>query len=119
MKIPAFVLRQLYVKGSLRAGDEVRFTLTNSLAAATLTALKEVRVAGQAVPLERVSMELDGATHDHTTSADKPVVFPRGAEAHVRVAQPAPVGKLKVRLVTESAEFGELVIEFEDEAAPA
>ncbi|MCA1814416.1 MAG: hypothetical protein LC624_10775 [Halobacteriales archaeon] len=116
MKIPAFVLRQLYVKGSLRAGGEVRFTLHNSLAAATLTALKEVKVGGQAVPLDRVSMELDGATHDHTTSPDKPVVFPRGAEAHVCVAQAAQPGELKVRLVTESAEFGELVIEFEDDA---
>jgi hypothetical protein len=116
MRIPAFVLRQLYVKGSLRAGPDVRFTLQNNLAAATLTALKEAKVAGQPVPLDQVSMELGGATHDHTASPDKPVVFPRGAEAHVRVGQPAPPGRLKVRLVTESAEFGELVIEFEDEA---
>jgi hypothetical protein len=62
-------------------------------------------------------MELEGRRYDHTASAEQPVVFPRGSEAHVRIAQPAPPGKLKVRLVTESAEFGELVIEFEDEAA--
>lgn len=114
MRIPAFVLRQLYVKGSLRAGQDVRFTLLNSLASATLTGVKEVRIGGQAVPPERVTLELGGVAHGH--AAPGGLVFPRQAEARVRIAHAAPPGKLEVRIVAESKEFGELAIEFEDEA---
>jgi hydroxymethylglutaryl-CoA reductase (NADPH) len=61
MKIPSLILKQMYTVGSLEnAADGVRFSLKNRLSNATLTRLTEVRIDGQAVPLERLTLEMDG-----------------------------------------------------------
>jgi len=119
MKIPAFVLRKLYVKGSLRAiPGGVRFTLKNSLATASLIGLKSLQVDGLDVPAERVQLSLDGQGMDlgHVTS-EKPFVFPRNADADIEVSGVQHGTKVKVRMDATSAEFGDLLIEFEDELA--
>lgn len=119
MKIPSFVLRQLYVKGSLRREPTaLRFALRNTLAHARLTGLRSLRVDGQDIAPDRVRLRLAGREVDPTqVSKDAPLEFERGAEAEVRVAGASPQGKAKVRLEAESAEFGPLVIEFEDTVA--
>lgn len=119
MKIPAFVLRQLYVKGSLaRIPGGARFKLHNSLATATLTGLKALKVDGKALPAELVQVRLGGRDVDAAeVRPEAPVVFERNAEAEVAMKE-APAGaRAKVRLEALSAEFGELVIEFEDAVA--
>lgn len=119
MKIPAFVLRKLYVKGSLRAdGVAMRFTLRNGMATASLTQLKSLRVDNRDVPAARVRVRLGGREVDlQHVSAEAPLVFGRGEDAEVRVDGPVAPGKAHVKLVAQSAEFGELVIEFEDDVA--
>jgi len=61
MLIPGLVLKQMYTLGSLEnVEDGVRFSLKNRLSNATLTRLKEVRIDGKAVPLDRLTLELNG-----------------------------------------------------------
>src|SRR5215207_10671505 len=61
MKIPGLILKQMYTLGSLEnVEDGVRFSLKNRLSNATVTRLTEVRIDGRAVPLDRLSLELNG-----------------------------------------------------------
>jgi hydroxymethylglutaryl-CoA reductase (NADPH) len=119
VKIPSFVLKKLYVRGSLRAEPRgLRFTLRNTLASASLTGVRRLTVAGQDVPAERVRVRVGAAEVDlASVSPELPFVFPRNGEAEVLVLGPPPDGRVKVRLEADSAEFGELLIEFEDESS--
>ena len=120
MKIPTFVLKRLYVKGSLRAtGDGIAFTLHNHMATATLTELRRLTIAGEAIAPERVRVRIGEREADvqHVT-ASQPLLFPRGEDAVVEVRGAVQKGSMKVKLEAQSAEFGELVIEFEDDAGP-
>lgn len=59
MKIPGLILKQMYTFGSLEnTNDGFRFSLKNRLSNATLTKLVEVRVDGQPVPLDKLSLEM-------------------------------------------------------------
>jgi hypothetical protein len=119
VKIPTFVLKRLYVAGSLRAaGDGLRFTLHNHMATATLTELRKLAIAGHEMAPERVRVRVGGRDVDVLhVSAEEPLVFARGEDVEVHVQGARPGGRTKVRLEARSAEFGELVIEFEDEVA--
>lgn len=116
MKIPSFILRKLYVPGSLAARDAgLRFVLRNTLATATLTGLRSARVDAREVAPSGVRVRLGG--EEVRGDEARTLLFPRHADAEVLVDAPAPAGRAKVRLVVESAEFGELAIDFEDEVA--
>ncbi len=61
--VPAFILRRLYVKGSLaNTGDGWRFTLRNSLGSGYARELLPLRVDGAEVELGSSRFELDGKT---------------------------------------------------------
>lgn len=117
MRIPSFVLKKLYVRGSLRRSDGgLRFVLRNTLASATLTELRSLRVDNRQVPPERVRVRLGGREVKVTeVTSENPLVFARNEEVEVLVEGGTPPGKVKVRLEAQSAEFGQLVIEFEDD----
>jgi hydroxymethylglutaryl-CoA reductase (NADPH) len=115
--IPPFLLRQLYVRGSLRAVDNgCAFTLRNSLASGTITGLALV-IDGREVPAEQISVELNGrevAVVDITPEA--PIIFGLNTEAIVRVTGlvPAPgTHALEVRPATR--ELGAISIQVQDE----
>src|SRR5438067_7584283 len=61
MFVPRLLLKQLYTFGSLKnADDGVRFSIKNRLSDAQLTGLRRVSVAGRAVALDGVRVELAG-----------------------------------------------------------
>ena len=61
MQVPAFLLRRLYVKGSLRAQDGgFAFDLKNSLGSGYAEHVLPLTVDGDAVPLETTTFYLDG-----------------------------------------------------------
>jgi hypothetical protein len=117
MRIPAFVLKKLYVQGSLqRESGGLRFVLRNSLASATLTGMRHLQLDGQDVAPGQVAVSVDGqAVEAERVSPERPVVFGRGKDAEVRVRGVQPGRRARVRVEVESAEFGALVIEFEDD----
>lgn len=86
MKIPSLVLRQLYTFGSLaRAQDGVRFSLKNRLSDVTLLRLHELRIDGEAIPHDHLSVKLaDGTTLAASAlSPDRPVPLPLRAVVHL------------------------------------
>src|SRR5687767_3938972 len=111
MKIPALILKQMYTLGSLEnVEDGVRFSLKNRLSNATLTRLQEVRINGQAVPLDRLTLELNG---DHVAAASvgphNAVAFPlaKVVQIHARTDQ-LPKGQHEISLSFETSPFGSL-----------
>jgi hypothetical protein len=61
MQVPPFLLRRLYVKGSLRnVGGGFEFQLSNTLGAGYAQAMLPLTVDGEELPMERSFFTLDG-----------------------------------------------------------
>ena len=68
--VPAFILRRLYVKGSLEnTGSGWRFTLRNSLGSGYARGMQPLKVDGHEVPMEQASFNQEGQdiTFDRVT----------------------------------------------------
>lgn len=116
MKLPAFMLKQLYRTNSLEAiAGGFRFTLQNPLMPVTITALEAVWVDEVLVETSVLAAELiEPSGERRTLSPSEPVAFVRGAATVITVRAPLGPGPhaLKVRVATE--EFGPLAIHGED-----
>src|SRR5215210_2622040 len=120
MKIPSLILKQMYTLGSLEnVEDGVRFSLKNRLSNATLTRLNEVRIDGRAVPLDRLTLELNNdrvpASSVSPTSA---VAFPlaKVVSIHARGDQ-LDKGPHELTLDFETTPFGSLAFKVKDAIA--
>ena len=61
VSIPGFLLRRLYVKGSLRATDDgLAFDLKNSLGSGFANGMQPLTVDGQEVPMENTIFTVGG-----------------------------------------------------------
>jgi hypothetical protein len=103
--IPPFILKKLYVRGSLQAEEEgFTLALRNTIAPGTILGLKGIELDGRAVPLERVTVALEAgdARPIGEVSSAAPLSFPVGATFHLRVAgvqlEPGP-HNLKINVV--------------------
>ncbi|HEY68377.1 MAG: hypothetical protein DRI79_01230 [Chloroflexi bacterium] len=87
--IPPFVLKKLYVKGSLRTeGDGFAFDIENTIAPANIVAFTGLDVDGQPVDPSQVTVvppSGDPRTMSQV-SAQAPLLFPIGATVILRVA---------------------------------
>ncbi len=74
MQVPPFLLRRLYVKGSLRNVDGgFEFQLTNTLGSGYAQAMLPLAVDGEELPMERSFFFLDGRKVAFTeVTADRP-----------------------------------------------
>ncbi|HYG61282.1 MAG TPA: hydroxymethylglutaryl-CoA reductase [Thermoanaerobaculia bacterium] len=120
MKIPSLILKQMYTLGSLEnAEDGVRFSLKNRLSNATLTRLTEVRIDGQAVPLERLTLEMDGdRVLGSAIGPTKAVAFPlaKVMKVHAQTDQ-LPKGQHEISIAFETTPFGSLSFKVKDAIA--
>lgn len=118
MFIPSLVLKQLYTFGSLQniAGG-AKFSIKNRLSDAKVTELLQVKLNGQAMPLDGIRLQLgDGRLlSPGQISAQNPVDFPlrQVLDVHVRT-DPLPNGKHKIEVQFRSEPFGKLKLEVED-----
>lgn len=113
--IPGYLLRRIYVKGSMKATPEgLEFKLRNDLATATVTRLT-VEVDGQ--PVEAL-VEISGRQVPASQiTPENPLRFPRGAEARILAAGSYTKGRHRVKVTASVAGFGTGSIDIEDEAA--
>jgi hydroxymethylglutaryl-CoA reductase (NADPH) len=110
----------MYTVGSLEnVEDGVRFSLKNRLSNATLTRLNEIRIDGKAVPLDRLSLELNGdriaASGVSPTSA---IAFPlaKVVSIHARGDQ-LEKGAHEITLGFDTTPFGTLSFKVKDSIA--
>jgi hydroxymethylglutaryl-CoA reductase (NADPH) len=121
MKIPSLILKQLYTFGSLEnVQGGVRFALKNRLSDATLLRLRGLRINGEEVSLDGVSLELGEGqiVKARDVTPQTAVAFPLRKTVHVR----ADNGKLakgthEITIAFESKPFGELSFTVKDTIA--
>jgi hydroxymethylglutaryl-CoA reductase (NADPH) len=121
MKIPSLILKQMYNFGSLaNAPDGVRFSLKNRLADASLTHLSEVRINGEQVPLDRLTLGFEGGPELAAAAIrpDNVLEFPlrRVVRVHARM-EPLPRGTHEIALAFEASPFGALAFKVTDAIA--
>ncbi len=115
--LPAFVLKKLYVKGSLKNTDEgFVLSIRNTLAPGTITGIAPLQVDGQSYPLEKISLQVGEASLPASEiSVSAPYQFPLNATATIRVAGEALAsGAHQVVITVKSQEVGELKISVSD-----
>ena len=70
--VPSFLLRRLYVKGSLRNTDqEVQFQLLNRLGTGYARRLLPLTMEGEEVPLDRCSFSVNGEQFPFDTVSEE------------------------------------------------
>jgi hypothetical protein len=77
MKVPAFLLRRLYVKGSLRNVEQgFEFDLKNSLGSGYAERVLPISVDGEQLPIEQTRFVVDGESMPFASvSADQPMTL--------------------------------------------
>lgn len=119
MKVPGFLLRRLYVKGSLHATDEgFEFQLRNQLGSGYARRLLPLTLNGDELDMASTSFEVDGKrqrfvdvspTTPFTLGMNKTTtIFHNGA----RITE----GRHKIGMRFEVAGLGELGFDFSDVA---
>jgi hydroxymethylglutaryl-CoA reductase (NADPH) len=121
MKIPSLILKQMYTFGSLaNADDGVHFSLKNRLADATLTHLTEVRINGTPVPLDRLTLAVDGEPPLAASqiAPERAMAFPlrQVLRVHARV-DALPRGTHEIALAFDAKPFGALSFKVTDAIA--
>jgi alpha-galactosidase len=121
--IPSFVLRRLYVKGSLRnTAQGCSFALKNTVDRGTVTQLGDVEVDGTAYPPDRLRIHTpEGAifSGDEIT-AGSPLTLPQSVGIRLQISGVAlSPGRHKLRLRFQTQEMGELAFDVSDELQAA
>ena len=120
--VPVFLLKKLYVKGSLK-NTETGFELSiqNTIAPATLMGLNPLKVDGVEYPLAQTTVLLPGGETLSLSdvSSRSPQRFGIGDRVTIRIeGQPLPAGPHKIIIAPKTKEAGTLAIPAEDTIAP-
>ena len=126
MKIPGFLLRRLYVKGSLRGThDGFEFQLRNRLGSGYARRLLPLTLDGQELDMVATTFEVDGTLLSFDqVSKETPFTLAMNKTTTIRVqGTPMDSSPHKVGMRFEVAGLGELGFDFTDiptaPAAPA
>ena len=118
--VPAFILRRLYVKGSLaNTATGWQFKLQNSLGSGYARQLFPLTLDDAEVPLESAGFNLDGKlTGFHEVDESNTFALPMNKEIVISVAgaQLGP-GAHKIGMSFVVPGFGEIGFDFTDEVA--
>jgi len=120
--LPAYMLRQIYAKGSLRnlkEGDSVigfAFTIKNKLGTATLKGEVSVAVDGQAVALEAIELRKGDSVIKAIELAQTPVKFSVGDTVDIIVRKDGGLsaGTHKIDILVSTLEIGKAKFDITD-----
>ena len=117
MRVPGFLLRRLYVKGSLRnAAHGFEFDLKNSLGSGYAHRMLPITVDDEEVPIERCSFRIDGDERSFAqVSKENP--FTLAMNRAITVVQdgvPLSQGPHKIGMGFEVRGLGTLRFDFTD-----
>lgn len=116
MRIPDFVLRRLYRRGSLRETGDGRFafTLQNTLAPATILAPPVIVINGIHYAPDQVRSKLIDVA---AISASNPYAWRKGGRVTLRFPGRLLRGGNRIHITAETKEFGSIEIYVEDKEA--
>lgn len=117
-KVPAFLLKKLYVKDSLRSiNDGFLLTIKNTLAPGTITRVKAVMVDGREIPAERIAIGRgENQRPAVRITPQTPFIFNLNEEAQIWVrGERLAAGRHQLLVQVTTKEVGDLDIPVEDE----
>jgi hypothetical protein len=120
MKVPAFLLRRLYVSGSLRnIGDGWAFTLRNSIASGEATSLYPLTLDGTVLDPERCFFHPGGEPVSFAAVGEGQAFgLESGRDITITVTgEPLAPGEHTVGMGFRVAAIGDLSFDFTDEVA--
>ena len=119
--VPVFLLKKLYVKGSLKnTATGFELSIQNTLAPGTIMGLAPLKVDGVEYPLAQTKVLLTGGKtlSMGDVSAQSPLRFNVGDKVTIQVeGQPLPAGPHKITISPKTKEAGTLPIPAEDTIA--
>lgn len=123
MRIPSSILRHLYTYGSLSNVNEgVRFALKNQISDSILTGVKKVKINGEDMDLERVTLKITNEDFPSPSiTPEKPVPFHIGQKVDVYVSdlKLELESDHKIELSFKTKKFGVLTFDVEDKVSVA
>lgn len=117
MQIPAFLLRKLYIKGSLENVEGgFSLKLKNSLSPGTTTAVAPIKVDGNEYPLDALTIRsVDGEVLGSEISEENTFPIKVGIEIELFVkGEPLSEGEHKIDLSLKTKEAGTLAFDVTD-----
>lgn len=123
MQVPPFLLRRLYVKGSLKnTEDGFRFELRNVLGAGYAEDLLPLSIDGEEVPEDDASFvvegELDGPTLFSAVSAEQPFTLALNKTTTISVSgRTLAPGEHRISMGFVVVGLGEMALEVGDDLA--
>ena len=121
MKVPAFLLRRLYVKGSLATTpDGFEFQIRNKLGSGYARRLMPLTLDGEYIDITKTTFEVDGkvATFDAVSESTPFTLAMNKTTTIAYSGGPIQPGSHKVGMAFEVAGLGEMGFDFSDEATP-
>ena len=115
--VPSFLLKKLYLKGSLKNTERgFEFRIKNILAPGTIVDLTSLEVDGREVLLDRVTVAWEGReARAAEVSPERPFPFDVNVEAALRVeGEQLTAGSHQISLTVVTKEVGELTIPIAD-----
>lgn len=121
--IPAFMLRQLYEKGSLKNivdenGNKIGFTfsLLNRLGSGTIEGGFRLKVDGEEIPLEKITIEKGGVVSKAEDFSKNPVLFAVSERIRFSIEKPGGLqeGIHKIVISAMTTEYGKIEFDFSD-----
>lgn len=120
VSVPSFILKKLYVKGSLRnTANGFSFELKNTLAEATVISPVRISVDGKEVDATNITLSTGKEKiKSSEVSQAKPVKFMVGTSIVMEVSgAPLQQGMHRIDIRSSSKEFGELSFSIQDNLA--
>ena len=120
IKVPAFLLKRLYVKGSLRNTNEgFEFRLKNGLGSGYAAGMLPIRIDGEEIPIDDTTFAVDGKKVGfREVTKEQPASLTMNREATIAVkGRKLPEGAHKVSLGFVVSGLGELSFDLTDNLA--
>ena len=121
--IPSMLLRQLYTYASLEnVGNGVRFTLKNRLSDATILKMNGIKINGEDIDLQKITLMLGDGNDIAATAvdSDNPLDFAlrQIILVHIEGLDQLDYGKHTLEISVEADPFGTLAFDVEDAIQP-
>ncbi|HUU76791.1 MAG TPA: hypothetical protein VMX55_00500 [candidate division Zixibacteria bacterium] len=115
--IPKFMLKKLYVTGSLTQDNgEVIFKLTNNLYTGTVTSIESIKINEQEYDLETINIDVGNEkVNVSKITSENPFLLEKGGTFTFRVRGNLNPGKHKIDFSLLTKEAGKIAFDIEDE----
>ena len=117
MMFPKFLLKKMYVRGSLKKETSgFSYVIRNNIANGTIIEVYSLKVDGKEIPFRNVEIVIEGRSRPSNTVSEKnPVSLKKGIETKFLIHSAIESGSHKVEMSFKSKEIGQMRLDFDDQ----